>query len=392
MSKKERKLSKKLVVPAAMMRSFVMGFKGSITNIFILDIAASFGLSTGELGGMLTANHLAGVVVPLIVGRVSDLLGKKLVIILSMIIAVIGSLLIAWAPTVEIYVIGTIIMGIGNTASNGAVTPALADLYPDKAQRYISLMHVVISIATMIGPILLMTMAGSLGLTWRIALCGIAILTIVPLAMVSLSDIPKPEGVKTAKNMKEMFALLRDPALVIGSLSLLFYCATDNIYAPFLSILFEEKFSAIELGSLALSLHGAMYAIARFLIGYVKKSTKALGVLTLSISALSLIMVTIVKDPVWAVVFCALYSLSFAPLYSVMVSQTALAYPGNSGTATSLMFFGGSLGGLIFSDPASKLAGSFGVDWAFYLLAGLAFMAMVLFIVYSNKLKKSEQQ
>ena len=138
--KKDRRtdLRKKMVLPAAMMRSFVMGFKGSITNLFILDIAMEFGRSMSELGGMIAANYIAGVIVPFIAGRASDLIGKKKVIMISMIIAAAGALMIAFSESVGVYIIGTIVLGIGNTASNGAITPALADMFPKKATRYIS--------------------------------------------------------------------------------------------------------------------------------------------------------------------------------------------------------------------------------------------------------------
>ncbi len=381
------KKSSKMVVPATLMRSFVMGFKSTITNVFIIDIAASFGLTTSELGGMVFANYISGFVVPFVAGRASDLLGKKRIIILSMIISILGAFMIALAPNVGIYIIGTIIMGVGNTASNSAMTPALADLYPEKAGRYISLSHVLISLATMIGPVLFTMLDVKLGITWRVSLSAIAILTSIPLVMVCLCDMPEKNTEKTARSVKDMLRLLKDPALLMGALALLFYCATDNVYTAFLSVFFDGKFAAKSYGAIALTLHGAMYAIARYLAGYVKKGTKLLGIVTLSISAFSLVMVTVMKEPVWAVIFCALYSLSFAPLYSIIIASTAVAYPGNSGTATSVMFLGGGCGGLVFSTPASLLVGSAGVDSLFYLMTFTCVVALGLFIIYMRKLK-----
>jgi MFS family permease len=392
--KKDRRadLRKKMVLPAAMMRSFVMGFKGSITNLFILDIAMEFGRSMSELGGMIAANYIAGVIVPFIAGRVSDLIGKKKVIMISMIIAAAGALMIAFSKSVGVYIIGTIVLGIGNTASNGAITPALADMFPKKATRYISLLHVTISSATMVAPMTLLFLHDRLGVTWRYALIGIAVLTFIPFLMIAMSDIREPEGARPAHGIKEMLALLKDPVLLLGAISLLFYCATDNVYSAFLSIFYNGKFNSALFSSYALTLHGAMYALARFLAGYVKKNTKWLGLITLLISTFALIMVTVVKEPVQAVVFCALYSLSFAPLYSIVISTTALAYPGNSGTATSLMFLGGGLGGMIFSTPASILAGKVGVDWVFYLMASTCATALVLFLLYSRLLEKRNKK
>ena len=52
--------------PLVILKTIVANLFGAITTILILDIADSFGLSTGELGGLLSANYVASVLMPLI--------------------------------------------------------------------------------------------------------------------------------------------------------------------------------------------------------------------------------------------------------------------------------------------------------------------------------------
>ena len=44
--------------PLVLLKTMVANLFGAITTILILDIADSFGLSTGTLGGLLSANYV----------------------------------------------------------------------------------------------------------------------------------------------------------------------------------------------------------------------------------------------------------------------------------------------------------------------------------------------
>ena len=103
-------------------RNIVGGLFGSLTHVLILSIAESFGLSTSELGGLLSANYVASIVMPLLAGRLGDLFGKKRVVIAAMIVSIMGSILVIVSPTAEIYVIGIIIGGLGGSAENSVLT------------------------------------------------------------------------------------------------------------------------------------------------------------------------------------------------------------------------------------------------------------------------------
>ena len=199
----------------------------------------------------------------------------------------------------------------------------------------------------------------------------------------------KSEG-KTARGFKEVMHLLSDPTLLLGALLMIVYCATDNTYGNFVSIFYTETFGAVEAGALALTLNSAMYALARFLIGFMKKGHKTLGIISLAAAAVFLVLAATAPNPTMARVFCTLYSLSFAPVYPLVVSNAAVSYPGNSATATSLMFVGGGIGCFLITTPASKVVGNYGADTLFIVLAATSVISMVLYWAYCNALKKKQ--
>lgn len=375
--------------PIVLIRTVINGLFGSLTNVLLLSIAEDFGLSTSELGGLLGANYVASIVMPLIAGRLGDLFGKKRVLVASIVISLAGGAMIVTAPTVGMYVAGTIIAGLGGQCENSVFTPAIADTYPEKATRYISLMQVFISIAGMVSPFIVEFCNIKLGLTWREIKLISLVTMCIPYLLTIFIKIKTREG-QTARGFKEVKNLLTEPSLLLGAAVLIFYCATDNLYVSFLKVFLTEKFGAAVPSALALTLHSMMYVIARFAVGYVKKGQKIFGIVTIGLASVFMFLASVIEGQTATIFCCTMYSLFFAPAYPIIVSEAAVSYPGNSATATSLMFIGGGLGGMLMSTPASLIVGNLGAASLIKVLAGTSTAAMILYVLYSNSLAKKE--
>ena len=379
---------KNWLFPIVMMKGIIGGLFGSLTHVLILSIAESFGLETSELGRLLGANYVSTIVMPLIAGRLGDLFGKKRVLIVSMIVSIIGGIIVAASPTALIYSIGIVIAGFGGNAENSVLTPALADTYPENAARYITLMQVSGSISGIVSPLLITMLNVRLGLGWReMKYLSIAIM-LIPYISLFFIKLGEREGAKTARGFKEVTKLLSEPSLIWGALALMFYCATDNTYSNFLSIFYNDKFASLEAGALALTLNSAMYAIARFVVSFVKKGYKWIGVVSIGAASLFLVLLVTAKTQTEALVFSTLYSLSFAPAYPFIISDAAVSYPGNSATVTSLMFAASGVGCMIITVFSSKIAGNWGSDVLYLILAATSVISMVLYWAYSDSIKK----
>ncbi len=383
---------KNLLFGIVILKTIVTNLFGAITTILILDIADSFGLSTSELGGLLSANYVASVLMPLIAGRLGDLFGKKRVLIVSVIIHIIGILITAWSPTALLYSIGVIIAGIGASAENSVITPSLADIYPEKATQYITLVHVAASVAGMIGPLLVNLLHVHLGLGWREQKLLSLIVLLLPSISLFFVKLDSQKTGKTAHGFREVARLLSDPVLLWGAVTLMLYCATDNTYTNFLSLFYQERFGAIGAGVLALTLHNTMYVIARFAVSFLKKGRQWIGFCSLGLSAVFLFFMATANSSTAALIFGALYSFCFAPVYSFIVSDAAISFPGNSATATSFMFSSGSLGCMLITLFAPRVAGAHGTNSLFLILAATSLAAMLVYKIYAAYTRKKRAQ
>ncbi len=369
--------------------------RNHVQNVFVLDIAETFGLNTVELGAMLSARFVPQIFISLVAGRIADLIGKKKVLIMAFLFEIFGTLIMAVSPNVGIYVAGVIIQGCGNAGISVSLTPALADAFPDKSTRYLSLQQSLGSTIGIVSPLIISAVTKSTGGTWRESLIVADALIVVPLIFTffaKFSDIKvSAEDAKKRASVKEMIKVLSNGALLFGALSITFYCAMDNTYVSYVGMFFKENMSNSEMGAIALSVHSACYAVSRFATGFVKPEwEKAVSVSCLLVNAAAFIIITTLTSIPVALVFCAMISLSAGPVYTLLLGSAAKSDPENSATATSIMIVGNGLGGAGGAFLAGVVADVLSVKWAFIMLASFSLISCGAYIAMGVMNKKRQ--
>ena len=359
--------------------------RNHVTNVFVLQIAQTFGLNTVELGGMLSARFVAQIFVPLVMGRVADLIGKKKVLALAFILEILGTLMMAVSPTIGWYIAGVLIQGSGNGCVSVSLTPALADAYPDKATKLLSLQQAFGSTIGIISPLIINAVTKATGGTWREALLVADILIVVPLIFTCFAEFAtvqiKDTSVKRT-SLKEMLRVLNNGALIFAAISITFYCAMDNTYVSYVSMFFRDALSAEDIGAVALSVHSACYAISRFLTGFVKPQwEKKVSVSCLIVNAAAFILITTLTSIPVALAFCAVISLSAGPVFTLLMGYAAKSDPENSATATSIMVVGNGIGGAGGAFMAGVVADIWNVEWAFIMLGIFSVVSVITYII-----------
>ncbi len=151
-------------------------------------VATALPVIIGDLNGtqrqytwVITASLLATTVTTPIWGKLSDLFNKKLLIQLSIVVFVIGSVAAGFAPTVP-YLIGfRVLQGIGMGGLTALVQSIMGSIIaPRERGRYSGYMGAVMAVSTVSGPLLGGFIVDSpLGWRWCFFVC-------VPLAIISL--------------------------------------------------------------------------------------------------------------------------------------------------------------------------------------------------------------
>ncbi|MGB6126348.1 MAG: MDR family MFS transporter [Gordonia sp. (in: high G+C Gram-positive bacteria)] len=153
-------------VEAANRRSVLLLFIGLMITMLLASLnqtVLSTALPTivGELHGVdqmtwvITAYILASTVVMPVYGKISDLLGRKPVILTAIVLFLAGSVVGALSPNITWLIAGRILQGIGGGGLMILSQAAIADVVPARERgKYMGFMGAVFAVSSVAGPLL----------------------------------------------------------------------------------------------------------------------------------------------------------------------------------------------------------------------------------------------
>lgn len=157
----------------------------------------------GELGGVdhmswvITAYILASTIMMPVYGRISDLLGRKPILLAAVVLFIAGSVIGAAAQSMSLLIAARVVQGLGGGGLMILSQAAIADVVPARERgKYMGVMGAVFAVASVAGPLL----GGWLteGPGWRWAFIINIPLGIMAFAAVSFFlRIPRPERAKS---------------------------------------------------------------------------------------------------------------------------------------------------------------------------------------------------
>jgi len=291
-------------------------------------------------------------------GMASDRIGRKPVILAGLFLFAAGSMLAAWAPTMEWLVAGRALQGAG--AISAAVTALLADLTREEV-RTKSMALVGVSIALMFALSLLLApllvehigLGGLFGLTAALALTGMAVVAwVVPPEPTRHAP---PERGGLAVVLKDLELLRVDVGVfVLHAVQIAMWMSVPVLLAE--AGLAKSAHWQVYLPAVAASLvviGGLLFRLERQ--GYLKQVY--LGSIALIVAVQMVFLLDLGTDSLWVLgVLLALYFVGFNTQEATQPSLVSrLAPEGHRGAALGVyntlmslgIFTGGSLGGWV---------------------------------------------
>ena len=379
------KNSKRMHLASAFLVQFFFTAFYTIPQVYNLYIAEDFGLGLAEIGTLVMLQSLPSTIIPLLLGRAADKFGKKQMIVGGLVLYIVGGLMMVAAKTVGLYTAGLLINAVGIAMGYGSNGPAIADNFPDKAGRYISWIEASGCVAQTLVPLI----AVAIGVTWRPMYLMVSVLAVIPMLIICFVRIPKyssADPANTGSNSRAKITL----SLIILSFAMLFYCGMDATYASFVDAFFVDQRNIATHGSIALTLHGALYAVSRFLTGLIKKGEKTVIRICLAVSAASLGMILLIQNPDIDLIFCAVFSFFAAPVYPLYLAQAARDYPENSAEASSLLMAGSGIGCAIMAWAVGFVGESAGMTAAMIMLIVSGVFSLLCYIISEAMGKKQK--
>jgi EmrB/QacA subfamily drug resistance transporter len=114
----------------SMVSSFMTPFLASATNVAMPMIGKEFGLSAVALGWVLTAYTLAAAMFLVPFGRLADLVGRKRIFALGIVVNIAGTVLAALAPSGLVLILSRAVQGVGAAMIFGTGVAILTSVYP----------------------------------------------------------------------------------------------------------------------------------------------------------------------------------------------------------------------------------------------------------------------
>lgn len=157
----------------------------------------------GELGGVdhmswvITAYILASTVMMPVYGRISDLLGRKPILLAAVVLFIVGSLIGAAAQTMGLLIAARVVQGLGGGGLMILSQAAIADVVPARERgKYMGVMGAVFAVSSVAGPLLGGWLTEGPGWRW-------AFIINIPLGVLAFTAvsvflrIPRPERAKS---------------------------------------------------------------------------------------------------------------------------------------------------------------------------------------------------
>jgi len=176
-----------------------------------------------DLGGMaiyswsVSIPGLVGAFVTLIFGKLSDMYGRRIMLLISIIFALLGSILSILSTTFVFLIVAAAIGSLGIGAMMPLVFAVVGDMFePIKRSKWVGLLQIPMGVAALFGPALGGWFADTLG--WRYLFWSTVPLLILCLILVPLGIPPLAHrGIKPRIDVKGcLLVILASSTLIIG--------------------------------------------------------------------------------------------------------------------------------------------------------------------------------
>ena len=200
---------------------FFYGFYLGGVQLVISEVSREYGQNAAGMGGLVAAQHVAAVVLPVVLGALADRIGKKPVLCIFAAVFAAGCFLAGLSKNLGVYVIGAVCVGAGYSVCESVSSAVLSELDAEKGARYINLSQALLSLGAVVSPFLVQWLQKSRHASWRLPFLICAAAYTLLALLLSAHGVPEAADrhAEEGKGADKLFRLARVPAAVFLDLA-----------------------------------------------------------------------------------------------------------------------------------------------------------------------------
>ncbi len=365
---------------------FLLGIETGGLQFILLKAANEFQLSQTTMGSIVTVQFVAVTIAPLIVGTLSDRIGKKKVIVSACLLFACGSIVSILSLQMSMLLAGVVLIGFAFGSLETTITAALSDVFGQRSGRYISLMQGCLSFGAVISPLVVNLAINQWGLNWRVLfwICLIfAAAGGISIFFANFHRTMPNSGDQSSGKLN-----FRDRFLIGAFLMIGIYMIVENNTTCFIDTFFSTVLEDSRYSAAALSGFWAAMTISRFLFSALYEKRQVILPVLCAIGGILLIAMNWLEHP--AVVLTSLFviGLCYGPMSPFIMNMAVERYPEKSGTTAGLMLGFMGAGGAVGPVLGGYIADLFGLRLTYLSTGILVLVEIVLFFVFMTQSRK----
>ncbi|PIY32880.1 MAG: MFS transporter, partial [Bacteroidetes bacterium CG_4_10_14_3_um_filter_42_6] len=363
-----------------------------IFSFFVMGFVDLVGVATGYVKQDFSLSDKMAQLIPFMVfiwfalmsiptGIFQDRKGKKITVIIGMILTGVGLIIPFVYYTLPTALLGFALLGIGNTILQVSANPLLIDISPEGSKAAnLSLSQLIKAIASMLGPIVTAGLALYLN-NWKLVFPIFAAISILSAWWLSTVKIEESKTEKAPATFKSSFALLKNPYILITILSIFFMVGFDVAMNTNIATYLTAKFSiSLESASMGIVIYFASLMTGRFAGAILlrKMNIKVFMVVSTLLALAGLVGIIFSEDLLLTRILIFVTGFGFSNVFPIMFALIVEQKPAYANELSGLIILAVS-GGAIIPPVIGLMSDLFGFVASIYVL-----IFCILYITYAS--------
>lgn len=353
-------------------------------QLLVNNIMKAYKGNDMHMAMMVGALYAGPMLMVLFFGAFSDRFGRKISSVIGLSIAVLGALMIAAVPKIEVIILGFLLYGIGSGGVESVMFAVTSDVNEEKAGQHLILNQGIFSVGAMLAPLLLSKVLSNVQYKSVYGLITVSCL----LAIVAIWKLPLKKGTTERKIVDDVKigTMLRNKYLLFFMLSIIVSTGSESAFTYWAGIFFQSINAGV-LGAIALSTYWFASIFGRLAGSRVKK-IESLVAPCFVVATIGTAIFTFVPNPYLKLLGMLFVGIAFAPVYPALGYQSSKLFPENTGMAFAIITFSSNLGGVITQPIISRISGNSKIHLIYIGIAVLCGVIAVGTIISNHYLNK----